>query len=51
MSSLAFAFVTPQLWTHVPVEYPPARELADRHYPRESHGSFGIAWYRRFQST
>jgi len=30
------------LWSHVPVEFPPARELADRHYPRETHGAKGI---------
>jgi hypothetical protein len=33
-SSLAFDFVTPQLWRHVAIEYPPARELAMRHYPQ-----------------
>ena len=36
MSSLAFDFgEATKLWRHVPVEYPPARELADRHYPNE----------------
>lgn len=38
----AFAFVEPQLWKHVPVEYPPARELADRHYSRQTKGADGI---------
>lgn len=38
----AFAFVEPQLWSHVPVEYPPARELADRHYSRQTKGADGI---------
>jgi hypothetical protein len=35
MTSLAFDFVAVQLWSHVPVEYPPARELAMRHYPHK----------------
>lgn len=42
MTSLAFDFVEPALWSHVPVEYPPARELADRHYPRQTVGATGI---------
>jgi hypothetical protein len=32
----------PSLWRHVPVEYPPARELADRHYSRQTVGATGI---------
>ena len=42
MTSLVFDFLTPTLWSHVPVEYPPARELADRHYPRQTKGATGI---------
>jgi hypothetical protein len=34
--------LTPSLWRHVPVEYPPARELADRHYSRQTKGADGI---------
>lgn len=30
------------LWRHVPVEYSPARELADRHYSRQTVGADGI---------
>lgn len=37
------------LWRHVPIEYPPARELADRHYPRQTPGAKGfMAGGRRF---
>jgi len=32
----------PALWRHVPVEHPPARELADRHYSRQTVGASGI---------
>lgn len=31
-----------ELWRHVPVEFPPARELADRHYSRQTPGADGI---------
>lgn len=30
------------MWSHVPVEYAPARELADRHYSRQTKGADGI---------
>ncbi len=43
MGSLALDLgLAPSLWRHVPVEYPPARELADRHYPRQTQGAKGI---------
>lgn len=29
------------LWHHVPIEHPPGRELADRHYSRETPGAVG----------
>lgn len=30
------------IWSQVPIEYPPAVELADRHYSRQTIGSSGI---------
>jgi hypothetical protein len=42
MSSLAFDFMQPQVWRHVPVEDPISRELADRHYSRQTIGADGI---------
>lgn len=42
MASLAFDFAGPQLWEHVPVEYPPARDLKRRHYPRQNKDGEGI---------
>ena len=42
MTSLAFDFGARDLWRHVPVEYAPARELADRHYSRQTVGAKGI---------
>lgn len=40
--TLAFDFVPYETWIHVPVEYPPARALADRHYSRQTIGAEGI---------
>lgn len=59
VASLAFSFLEPQLWSHVPVEYPPAREIADRHYSRQTKGADGILppgqrfllWHQRIGSA
>lgn len=40
--TLAFSFLTPQVWSHVPIEDPRARELADRHYSRQTVGAKGF---------
>jgi len=37
------------VWSHVPIEHPPAQQLADRHYSRQTVGSKGfIPAGRRF---
>ncbi len=42
MTSLAFSFYVPQMWSHVPIESPKAREVFERHYSRETPGADGI---------
>jgi hypothetical protein len=49
MASLAFDFLTPAIWEHVPIEDPRVRELADRHYSRQTIGAKGfVPGGRRF---
>lgn len=40
--SLAFAFIEPHVWNHIPIEDPQAREVYDRHYSRQTPGANGI---------
>jgi len=42
MTSLAFAFFTPQMWSHVPIEDPRAAKIFDGHYSRQSPGEDGL---------
>lgn len=47
-NQLAMGFLAPQIWQHVPIEDPRAREVYDRHYSRQTVGADGLvaAGYR-----
>jgi hypothetical protein len=43
MTQLALdTLAPPTMWAHIPIEDPRGREIADRHYSRQSHGAKGF---------